>query len=236
MGRILKVSEDELETIVNRQVSDLLMRRKKFDPASLQWFSPEQEVDFKNALNNKLIWDRSGWGIYFTYFDGEPDKTWVRFNRIEGAKYRVNVGWIQGPFNKVYLTADQQISPTKKVRFIVSYRRFAQFQILGTRPEDKKPGSPGVLTKTMTQANYEYLQVLPEFCQRFLLHTRDESEFRLAFTPGHVATPTEAYFTVPANSAYCESDLRLEKIYGVKVTFYLASPVAGKVAELITWK
>jgi len=83
---------------------------------------------------------------------------------------------------------------------------------------------------TMTLANTEYSQALPANCKKFLIHTRDGTAFRIAFVTGKVATPTEPYFTIPANASYNE-----DGIQPATLTIYFACVSAGKVVEIIAW-
>jgi len=87
----------------------------------------------------------------------------------------------------------------------------------------------------MTLADTEYEYELPENCKTFLLHTRDESAFRLAFETGHVATPTEPYLTILANCRFVEPSIANVTYQGELVTLYFASDDAGKVVELVYW-
>lgn len=95
-----------------------------------------------------------------------------------------------------------------------------------------RPGTPHIYNKTMTEADTEYSQVLPKGALTFLIHTRDESIFRLAFESGKVATPTEPYLTILANSGYSEFEI---VNYNGLLTLYFASPSSGKVVELLVW-
>jgi len=88
---------------------------------------------------------------------------------------------------------------------------------------------PQIYNVTMTNADEEYIQGLPVNCKKFLIHTRDESPFRLAFETGKVAAPTEPYFTVLENQVYYEDNLK------VLINLYFASSSAGKVIEIIAW-
>ena len=87
----------------------------------------------------------------------------------------------------------------------------------------------------MTLADTEYTQELPENTKGFIIHTRDETIFRLAFETGHVATPTEPYFTVVATKAFSTGDIFNYTVGGNRLTLYFASTNAGKVIELIYW-
>jgi hypothetical protein len=88
--------------------------------------------------------------------------------------------------------------------------------------------APAIFNVTMTNANTEYLQAIGT-AKKFLIHTRDESIFRLAFVTGKVAAPTEPYFTILANEAYYEDNINQS------LTLYFASPSAGKIIEIIVW-
>ena len=102
-------------------------------------------------------------------------------------------------------------------------------------PIGTKSRFPVSVNTTMTLANTEYSQELPENCKGYIIHTRDESVFRLAYATGHVATPTVPYFTVPAGKAYGEDDLSIYTYGGVRLTVYFASASAGKIIEIIYW-
>ena len=97
----------------------------------------------------------------------------------------------------------------------------------GTRPR-----TPYIYNKTMTSADTEYSQALPRGALTFLIHTRDETIFRLSFETGKVATPTAPYLTILANSGYSEFEIVNED---ESLTIYFASPSAGKVVELLVW-
>jgi hypothetical protein len=94
----------------------------------------------------------------------------------------------------------------------------------------KKSSSPAIYNVTMTNADTEYSQALPSNCKKFLIHTRDGTAFRLAFTSGKVAGPTEPYFTVPTGQAYYEDFIEPSSL-----TLYFACGTAGKTVEIIAW-
>ena len=102
-------------------------------------------------------------------------------------------------------------------------------------PAGTRPTKPQIYNVTMTEADTEYSQVLGKGCLTFLIHTRDESSFRLAFEAGKVATPVEPYFTVPANSGYSEFEITNDVSEDELLTLYFASGGAGKVIEVIEW-
>jgi hypothetical protein len=92
---------------------------------------------------------------------------------------------------------------------------------------------PRIYNVTMTLADTEYSQELPIDTLKVLVHTRDESTFRIAWEAGRVATPTVPYFTVLSNSRYFEDDINLRAT--AHRTIYFASDDAGKVVEIIAW-
>lgn len=102
-------------------------------------------------------------------------------------------------------------------------------------PIGTKSRFPIIVNVTMTLADTEYSQELPENCKGYIIHTRDESEFRLAFETGRVATPTTPWFTVPAAKAYGDGDISIYTYGGVLLTLYFASDSAGKIIEIIYW-
>ena len=98
------------------------------------------------------------------------------------------------------------------------------------------PVNPTIYNVTMTVADIEYSQQLSIYTKKFLIHTRDETEFRLAFETLHVATPTEPYLTIPQGSRYYEDDLFLRvQTTDWNGTIYFASDSAAKVIEIVEW-
>ena len=81
----------------------------------------------------------------------------------------------------------------------------------------------------MTSADTQYSQALTDV-KKFRIHTRDFTEFRLAYETGKVATPTDPYETVPAGSEKYEDSLNIASL-----TLYFASASAGKTAEVEVW-
>lgn len=98
------------------------------------------------------------------------------------------------------------------------------------------PRNPTIYNVTMTVADTEYSQQLSQNTKIFTIHTRDESEFRLAFATGYVATPTEPYFTIKAGSRGYTAGV---DVYVANTdwngTLYFASDSAGKIIEIIEW-
>ena len=99
---------------------------------------------------------------------------------------------------------------------------------LETMPPATKPSIANI---EMPSADTEYLHMLPKGCKKFLLHCRDGTAFRLAFKRGKVATPTQPYFTMKANTSYSEDNLDVEE----DTWLYLACGTASKVIEIVQW-
>jgi hypothetical protein len=93
-----------------------------------------------------------------------------------------------------------------------------------------KAGTPTIYNVTLTSANTEYSQALPANTKRFSVHLRDYATFRVAYVTGKVAAPTAPYFTIAANG-----ELYNEGLDASSKTLYLASPTAGKTAEIEVW-
>jgi len=88
----------------------------------------------------------------------------------------------------------------------------------------------------MTLANTEYEVQLPVETRRFMIHTRDESIFRLAFDTGRVAGSVPPFLTVLANTRYYSYDVNLRpNIAAWDGTLYFASPNAGRIIEVSYW-
>ena len=95
---------------------------------------------------------------------------------------------------------------------------------------------PNIYNVTMVNADTEYSQVLPMQCLNFMVHTRDESEFRLAFETGIVAVPGAPYLTVKAGSRYYEPEINNDYPLATRITLYFASDSDGKIIEIVTWR
>ncbi len=97
------------------------------------------------------------------------------------------------------------------------------------RPADTLGKTPVIYNVTLTAADTEYPQTLPLGTKKFTLKERDGGAFRLAFTKGLVAAPTEPYFTILENQAYWEDDLLLSN-----KTLYFAG-AGQQTIEIIAW-
>ena len=83
---------------------------------------------------------------------------------------------------------------------------------------------------TMTNANQEYSQLLPDNTYKFTIRCRDGTAFRLAYVTGKVATPTDPYRTIAANVVKSEDNVNLSAI-----TLYFACASTGKIIEIEAW-
>ncbi|MGI2335742.1 MAG: hypothetical protein ACRKGH_03750 [Dehalogenimonas sp.] len=143
------------------------------------------------------------------------------------------------PFWKIYLTLSAQ--PGKTLQLFagrtgstVPEKGTDLIQLLDANGAVVSPideaTTPVIRNVEMTLADTEYSQALGSQVKRFEIKTRDGSAFRLAFQTGKVATPTNPYLTVPANSSYSEDGLNCAS------TIYFASGDAGKIIEIVTWE
>ena len=98
------------------------------------------------------------------------------------------------------------------------------------------PVNPTIYNVTMTLADTEYSQQLSQYTKKFLIHTQDETSFRLSFEIGHVAIPTAPILTIVGGSRYWEDGLFLRvATTDWSGTLYFASDSAGKVIEIVEW-
>ena len=92
---------------------------------------------------------------------------------------------------------------------------------------------PTTKNVTCTLANTEYSYTLPAGTIHFDMQARGNTLLRFAFAPGVVATPTGDYATLkPGFTWETPSPLWGQQT----LTIYLASPSAGAVAEIISWR
>lgn len=93
---------------------------------------------------------------------------------------------------------------------------------------------PTIYNVTLTAADTEYSQALPDGTRRFSVSIRDgasANNFRVAFTTGKVATPTAPYLKYKCDYEYFEDDIHL-----VGKTLYIAGSNAGDVAQIVVWE
>jgi len=89
--------------------------------------------------------------------------------------------------------------------------------------------NPHIYNVTLTEANKEYSQALPDNAVMITVQCRTAYAVRLAFETGKVATPTAPYATIKSGNVYYDTGLKS------KNTIYLASAQAGVVVEIIVW-
>ena len=87
-------------------------------------------------------------------------------------------------------------------------------------------GKPQIINGVLTIANTEYQVELPLNCHKFSIKTRTFASLKLAYTAGESGTN---YITIPSGTSYWEDGIRTNAI------FYIQSPTAGIVAEVIAW-
>jgi len=89
---------------------------------------------------------------------------------------------------------------------------------------------PSIYNVGMSDANVEYSQALPIDAKKFLMHTEDGTEFRVAFETGHVAGLSPPFFTVPVNTSYSE-----DLIEPPELSLFFAGICSGLTMEIIAW-
>ena len=90
-----------------------------------------------------------------------------------------------------------------------------------------KPGrNPTIYNKTLTDADTEYSQDLPDNTVKFEVKARTPVAIKLAFVATESGT---TYFTIPAGLSYSEDEVDTTK------TLYMQSATAGVVAEIKVW-
>jgi len=89
--------------------------------------------------------------------------------------------------------------------------------------------TPHIYNVTLTSADTEYSQALPDGTKKFSVQERDDNAFRLAFETGKVAAPAEPYLPLESQTYYEDG------VYTSGVTLYLASSVADSHIVIIAW-
>lgn len=90
--------------------------------------------------------------------------------------------------------------------------------------------TPTLYAVTMTNADTEYSQLLPDGTRKVSVTTEDGTAFRVAWTTGKVAVPTEPIITIPINGSYFVEGVDLRG-----KTIYFANDGAGKIAQIEVW-
>jgi hypothetical protein len=158
------------------------------------------------------------------------DGAWVHV--YEGA-YAINT-WVEKTFSQGSVTkARVRMYGDIEVVYLCEFDFWRVAGSGGTGGVMMVAGSyltPTLYNVTMTNADTEYHQDLPDKTKRFSIKTRDGTAFRVAFGTGFVATPTPPYETVPANWHYWE-----DLLYVTGLTLYFGCGSAGKIVEITVW-
>ena len=115
--------ERELITRFAKDLVYYLKSRPDVDLESIDHATPEMDFDLGTARVDKEIHNRSGDKIFI------PELTGVAYirTRLRGAKYKLRVGSISLPFEKLYLTNTAQAG--KSLNLIVGYGAFVDFAV-----------------------------------------------------------------------------------------------------------
>jgi len=113
------------QQLITRFIQDLrvlLRLRPELALESLTHSTPEMSFDLGKARKNKVIHNRAGDRIFVTDVTG---LVYIRFNSATGSKYRLRLGKISTPFQKLYLENEAQAG--KSVSIIIGYGAFVDF-------------------------------------------------------------------------------------------------------------
>jgi len=131
------------------------------------------------------------------------------------------------PYITVYDTDNFHTVPS--AQYIKSANLWVPISTADPMPVETVGRIPVIYNTTMTIASTEYSQALTN-CKKFIILMREnDTEFRIAFVTGKVATPTAPYFTVPEGSSYDEDNINFTG------TIYFACASAGKNIQIIAW-
>lgn len=97
-------------------------------------------------------------------------------------------------------------------------------------PAGNPPGKVTIYNVTITTADTEYSQLLPDNTKSITVQLRTAAVSRIAFETGKVATPTAPYFTIKSGAAYSENNINL----GGK-TLYVAGDAGTELMEIICY-
>lgn len=101
----------------------------------------------------------------------------------------------------------------------------AKTDLLASIP--KEATSPITYNVTMTNADQEYDQALPNGTKQITFLTQDLTGFRYAWVTGKVAAPTAPYTEIPNNGVVCLDKLKMDS-----KTLYFACASAGKIMQI----
>jgi len=94
--------------------------------------------------------------------------------------------------------------------------------------------TPTIYNVTITTANTEYSQLLPDNTLAFeisIIDGVDSNTYVIAFETGKVAAPTAPYLKFEQNIAYFKENINL-----VSKTIYIGSSANSKTAQIIVWQ
>lgn len=88
-------------------------------------------------------------------------------------------------------------------------------------------GKPTIYNLTLTSADTEYSQSLPEYVTKIMIKARSTtSTIKLAWVSGQSGS---TYITIPANQTYWDDYV------GASLTAFVQSSTAGEVVEFQVW-
>lgn len=210
-------------------------------------FSNLETISLGVEHNNLEIWNRPAKGLFILNFTGISANTRIRFDKIASALYPIRSGYIKTDFEKIYLTNTAQTG--KSLQFIVTYTDTAEFLLRDLATNDNLIDiytRLGVLetyqsahyltgvslqTVDMPTANHEYSQALTDDKGLLRANIRDGgTAYRIAWIAGKVATPTDPYRSMVADSVY---EVKAFNMNGK--TLYFACGEASKEMEIEIW-
>ena len=93
--------------------------------------------------------------------------------------------------------------------------------------------NPTLYTKTMTNLDTEYSQVLPSDTKFFTIRCRTSYDVRIAFVTGKVAASTDPFKTIVSGSEYVSPD---DISWHTSKTIYFACGTAAQKVEIEVWQ
>lgn len=153
--------ERQFITKFSQDLLAFLRHRPGVHLESLTHSTPEMSFDLGKARKNQVIHNRAGDRIFVTSLTGVA---YIRFNSATGSKYKLRVGSISTPFQKLYLENEAQVG--KSLSIIIGYGAFIDFAsaYLTTKllkPDDSEvsPASEEKQDSMLTQLNIKTSQL-----------------------------------------------------------------------------
>lgn len=97
---------------------------------------------------------------------------------------------------------------------------------------DSAISTPTIYNVTLTLADTEYSQAMPNNCRFIEFQCLTAFDVRWAFETGKVAAPTEPYMTLKSGRSYSSPQIDQETSPS---TLYFASSQAAVVVQIIVW-